>query len=160
MNGNASRPRVGILALTLKLYERLAPGLRARREHWLQSQVLPALSPIADVRFSRASFCRKDVDAIVAGFDADGCDAIAVLCLTYSPSQISLAALQRTRLPIVLWNVQELLTDAGSSLAEIARQWTPVRRTVSPNEHSMAYRSLRDDYLSLFHASTASAIYR
>ena len=114
MNGNLSRPRVGVLALTLELYERLDPDLRPRREHWLQGKVLPALSAIADVRFSRAVFRRENIDAIVAGFDADGCDAIVVVCLTYSPSQLSLQALQRTRVPIVLWNVQELLVVDGA----------------------------------------------
>jgi L-arabinose isomerase len=78
------------------------------RENWLHAKVIPALAAIAEVRFTKAAFRREDVDAIVAGFDADGCDAIVVVCLTYSPSQISLPALQRTRLPVVIWNVQEL----------------------------------------------------
>ena len=108
MNLKSSRPRVGILALTLELYERLAPDLRPKRENWLQTKVIPALAAVAEVRFSKAAFRREDVDAIVAGFDADGCDAIVVVCLTYSPSQIALPALKRTRLPIVVWNMQEL----------------------------------------------------
>lgn len=108
MNLKSSRPRIGILALTLEFYERLAPDLRPKREGWLQAKVIPALAAIAEVRFSRAAFRREDIDAVVAGFEADGCDAIMVVCLTYSPSQISLSALKRTKLPIVVWNVQEL----------------------------------------------------
>jgi L-arabinose isomerase len=110
MNAILSKPRVGVLALTLELYEQLAPGLRPQRERWLQDTVLPALSTLSDVCFSKAAFRREDIDAVVAGFDAEGCDAIVVVCLTYSPSQIALPALRRTRLPIVLWNVQELLS--------------------------------------------------
>jgi L-arabinose isomerase len=108
MNSASRKPRVGVLALTLELYERLAPELRPNREEWLQAEVLPALAAVADVRFSSVAFRRDDVDAIVAGFDAEQCDAILVVCLTYSPSQIALPALRRTRLPIVVWNVQEL----------------------------------------------------
>jgi L-arabinose isomerase len=105
----SSRPRVGILALTLEFYERLAPELRANREQWLETKAVPALSAVAEARYSRAAYRREDIDSLVAGFEADGCDAILVICLTYSPSQISLPALKRTRLPIVVWNVQELL---------------------------------------------------
>ena len=31
------RPKVGLLALTLELYETLVPGLRGSREAWLQA---------------------------------------------------------------------------------------------------------------------------
>jgi L-arabinose isomerase len=103
-----SRPRIGILALTLEFYERLDPTLRPKREQWLRTNVVPALSAIAEVRFSKAVFRREEVEAVVDGFGAEGCDAIVVICLTYSPSQISLPALKRTRLPIIIWNVQEL----------------------------------------------------
>ncbi|MHB8899918.1 MAG: L-arabinose isomerase family protein [Thermoguttaceae bacterium] len=102
------RPRVGLLALTLELYESLAQGLRAGRERWLRDAVLPALSSIADVDFRQAVYRREDIDASVRQFEHDGVDALLVICLTYSPSQLALPALQRTRLPILVWNTQEL----------------------------------------------------
>jgi L-arabinose isomerase len=108
MNHKPIRPRVGVLATTLELYERLAPGLREQSEAWLRRHVLPTLASIADVRFPRAAYRREDISAIVAEHEATGCDAIVVICLTYSPSQIILPALQRTRLPILIWNTQEL----------------------------------------------------
>ena len=45
----------------------------------------------------------------MAQFEAEGVDALLVVLLTYSPSQIALPALKRTRLPIIVWNTQELL---------------------------------------------------
>jgi L-arabinose isomerase len=108
MAESAFKPRVGLLALTLELYEQLAPELRGARERWLREAVLPALEPIANVRFDRAVFRREDVDAAVADFESAGVDVLLVLALTYSPSQIALPALSRTRLPIVIWNTQEL----------------------------------------------------
>ncbi len=102
------RPKVGLLALTLELYERLDSGLREGRDRWVRESVLPALGQFADVEFGGAVFRREDVEAVVAGFEAAGADALLVMLLTYSPSQIALPALKATRLPIIVWNTQEL----------------------------------------------------
>ena len=104
----STRPKVGLLALTLELYETLAPQLRRGREDWLRRDVLSALKPVADVNFTGAVFRRADVESVVSRFEAEGVDALLVVLLTYSPSQIALPALARTRLPILIWNVQEL----------------------------------------------------
>lgn len=108
MSVESSKPRVGLLALTLELYERLAPDLRSSRERWIADSVLPALGRIADVEFHGVVYRREDVDAAVAEFERSGIDVLLVLHLSYSPSQIALSALKRTRLPILLWNTQEL----------------------------------------------------
>ena len=63
-------------------------------------------------------FRREDIATAVAGFENSGVDALLVVLLTYSPSQIALPALQRTRLPIAIWNSQELLAvDQSFTLA-------------------------------------------
>ncbi len=108
MTAKPSKPRVGVLALSLELYEQLAPDLRPQREQWVRQAVLPALEPIADVQFGGAVYRREDIDRVVADFQSERLDAILVVCLTYSPSQLALPALARTRLPIVIWNTQEL----------------------------------------------------
>ena len=102
------RPKIGILALTLELYETLAPGLREAREEWLRREIIPALEPLADISFEHAAVRREEVEAAVAAYEAEGCDALLVILLTYSPSQIALPALKHTRLPIIIWNTQEL----------------------------------------------------
>jgi L-arabinose isomerase len=102
------KPRIGVLALTLELYETLSPGVRAGREKWLRKGALPNLAEFADVRFDRAAFRAEDVREIVSAYEADGIEGLLVVCLTYSPSQVSLPALARTRLPILVWNTQEL----------------------------------------------------
>lgn len=114
MDGRAIRrndpkkPRVGLLALTLELYEELLPHLRTDREAWLRRALLPALEPLAEVQFDRAVFRREEIDAEVRRLERAGADALLVVCLTYSPSQIVLPALKRTSLPIIVWNTQEL----------------------------------------------------
>ncbi len=102
------RPKIGLLALSLELYESLAPGLRQNRDAWVRKAVIPALEKQAQVLFGGGVFTREGVDAQVASFEAAGVDAICVLLLTYAPSQIALPALARTRLPILIWNTQEL----------------------------------------------------
>ena len=109
MQPQDQKPRVGLLALTLELYEQLTPGLRQQREQWLRSAVLPALASGAEVKFCRAVYRREDVEAVVAEYESAGIDALLVIFLTYAPSLIVLPALQRIRLPIVIWNTQELL---------------------------------------------------
>ncbi len=120
MTDRVVRPRVGLLGLTLEFYERLAPSLRPDREAWVRRQLLPALAGAADVRFDRAVFRREDVERAVADFERDGMDAIVVVLLSYAPSLIAAPALQRTRLPVILWNTQELLAvDASYGDAEL-----------------------------------------
>jgi L-arabinose isomerase len=109
MTAQTLRPKLGLLALTLELYETLLPALRASREKWLRKSVLPALKKQADVVFNGAVFRREDIEAAVAELEAEKVDALLVILATYSPSQLALLALQRTRLPIVIWNTQELL---------------------------------------------------
>ncbi len=108
MAEEAIKPRVGILATTLELYETLAPGLREQREQWVKDTLLPALATIADVRFLRAVFQSEEMQAVVADYERDDVDVLLVICLTYSPSQTALPALQGTKLPIIIWNTQEL----------------------------------------------------
>ncbi|MGA2662545.1 MAG: hypothetical protein ABSH34_34125 [Verrucomicrobiota bacterium] len=105
----AQRPKIGLLALTLDLYETLAPALRASREAWVRSALLPRLQPQGDLLFKTAVCRREEIDGVVAEYEAAGADVLLVLLLTYSPSQLALPALERTRVPIVIWNTQELL---------------------------------------------------
>lgn len=114
MDNQQGKPRVGVLGLTLELYETLVPDLRLQREQWVKRALLPALEPIAEVHFERAVYTPEDISGVIKQYEAADIDVLLVICLTYSPSQYSLSALQRTRLPIIVWNTQELY-DAGVS---------------------------------------------
>ncbi len=103
-----AKPKIGILGLTLELYESLAPTIRPGREAWVRNAVLPALAPLAEVRFERAVYRAEDIQAVVDGYEKDGCDALLVMLLSYSPSLVVLPALKNTTLPILVWNTQEL----------------------------------------------------
>lgn len=102
------RPKTGLLGLTLEFYETLAPAIRHQRDAWVRAEVLPALKPHARVEFSGAVYRAEDIEARLREFEAKGCEVILVILLTYSTSHASLQALQATRLPILIWNTQEL----------------------------------------------------
>ena len=155
------RPKIGLLALTLELYETLLPDLRGSREGWLRRAVIPALQREADILFTRALFRREDIEAAVAEFEAARVDALLVILVTYSPSQLALPALQRTRLPIVIWNTQELLAvDQTFTLANMVdnhgvhgtqdlanvliRSGVPFHFVTSPDQEPGGLRELGD----------------
>ena len=110
MSQTGLRPKVGLLALTLELYESMVPGLRENREEWVREDILPIVGKFAEVMFPGAVYRRGDIEAVVSQFEADGAEALLVLLLTYSPSQLTLPALKRTTLPIMIWNTQELFS--------------------------------------------------
>jgi len=121
MTRQPPKPKVGILGLTLEFYEQRGPATREGREEFVREQLLPLLSEVADVTFDGAVFRREDIEARVAEFERDGVDVLLVLCLTYSTSLSSLPALQQTRLPIVIWNTQELYSvDESYSGADLS----------------------------------------
>jgi len=120
MTPSSAKPKIGLLAHSLELYETLAPDLRTQREDWVRRDILPTLAPIAEVLFDRAVFRTEDIERMVGQFEAEGADALVVLLLAYSPSQVSLPVLQRTRLPILIWNTQELYgVDSSFGLADL-----------------------------------------
>ena len=102
------QPKIGILALTLELYETLAPGVRENREQWLRRDLLPVLSRFVEVEFQSAVFSGSGIRAEVNRLEQAGVDAIFVIFLTYAPSQLAVVPLQSARVPLLIWNIQEL----------------------------------------------------
>jgi L-arabinose isomerase len=96
------------LALTLELYETLAPGLRISRENWLRREVLPLLGRENEVIFNQACYGREMIEAVVGEYLGRGVDVLVVILLTYAPSQLALPVLRRCGVPVVIWNTQEL----------------------------------------------------
>ena len=74
-------------------------GLARIREAWLRRSLdSRTAATCGDVLFEAAVFRREDIEAAVSRFETAGADAVLVVLLTYSPSQLALPALQRTRL--------------------------------------------------------------
>jgi L-arabinose isomerase len=102
-----SPPRIGLLSLTLELYQKLIPDTIAqyRRFHERCCETLAKVGRVID----NALCCRReDVDQAVARMEAAGADMLVIVLQSYSPSLVSLPALLRTSLPLLIWNTQSL----------------------------------------------------
>ena len=103
------RPKIGLLALSLELYETLAPDLRPQREAWVRRQVLPALEQAGGraVRRGRLLPARASRPRFPAS-RWPGPTPCWCCFWPIPPVRSPCRALKSTRLPIVIWNTQEL----------------------------------------------------
>ncbi|MCX6030873.1 MAG: hypothetical protein NT169_16455 [Chloroflexi bacterium] len=100
------KARVGLLGLMFDLYDAW-PELKPMMAEFA-GQLVEELAPFAEADFPGVCNTREQVERAVAGFEADGKDLIIVVLLTYAPSHIALPALLATRLPILIFNTQQL----------------------------------------------------
>ncbi|MGQ9732783.1 MAG: hypothetical protein ACUVX8_16110, partial [Candidatus Zipacnadales bacterium] len=101
-------PRVGLLTLTLELYDHARPELRPDREQFAR-QIVALLGEFAEVTYSGISNTREAVQRACRKFVEQDVDLVVVSCLTYAPSLIALPSLRDLSIPILLLNTQELL---------------------------------------------------
>jgi L-arabinose isomerase len=109
------KAKVGLLGLMLELYDRL-PELKPAMIEFA-GELVETLSPFAEVAFPGVCNTRAAVDRAVADFEAAGQDLIIVVLLTYAPSHIALPALGRTRLPVLIFNTQQLHAVTSETLS-------------------------------------------
>ena len=109
------KARVGLLGLMFELYDVL-PELKPAMAEFAEALGC-TMSSFAEVDFPGVCNTREQVARAVADFEADDKDLIMVVLLTYAPSHIALPALRRTRLPILVFNTQQLraVTEATTS---------------------------------------------
>lgn len=100
------KAKVGLLGMMTQYYEAW-PEIKPMLLEF-GKVLVGRLSSFADVHFPGICTTREQVDQAVTTFEADGLDLIIIVPLTYSPSHIALSALQRTRLPILFFNTQEM----------------------------------------------------
>lgn len=100
------KARVGLLGLMFKAYDAW-PELKPRRERFAH-KLAATLSSFADVHFPGVCDTDAQVAEAVAGFEKVNADLMLVVFLTYSPSLVALPALLGTRLPLLIFNTQEL----------------------------------------------------
>jgi L-arabinose isomerase len=121
------KARVGLLGLMFDLYDAW-PQLKLDMAEF-GDKLVEALAPFAEVEFSGVCNKREQVERAVAGFEASGKELIVVVLLTYAPSHIALPALLATRLPILIFNTQQLF--------EINRQTQGIDTTRNHGMHGV-----------------------
>ena len=100
------KAKVGLLGLMLDLYDAW-PDLKPTMAEFAR-ELADVLSAFAEVEFPGVCNTREQVEHTVAAFEAADKDLLLVVLLTYAPSHIALPALMRTRLPILIFNTQQL----------------------------------------------------
>jgi L-arabinose isomerase len=104
---NAPRKaRVGLLGLMFDLYDAW-PDLKPMMAEFGQ-ELVGAIAPFAEADFPGVCNKREQVEAAVARWEAEGRDLVIVVLLTYAPSHLALQALSHTRLPVLIFNTQQL----------------------------------------------------
>jgi L-arabinose isomerase len=99
------KARVGFLGLMLKLYDRFPEVKPAMAE--FADKLIDTMSPFADVIFPGICNTRELVNEAVAKFESENVDLLMTVLLTYAPSHIALPALNKTKLPILIYNTQQ-----------------------------------------------------
>ncbi|HGJ66131.1 TPA: hypothetical protein ENS27_12220 [bacterium] len=99
------KARVGFLGLMLKLYDRFPEVKPAMAE--FADKLIDTMSPFADVIFLGICNTRELVNEAVAKFESENVDLLMTVLLTYAPSHIALPALNKTKLPILIYNTQQ-----------------------------------------------------
>ena len=105
-DGVTKKAKVGLLGLMIELYD-IWPDIKVNMTKF-GHELAVTLSAFAEVEFPGVCNTREQVDQAVAQLEASGKDLIIVVLLTYAPSHIALPALKRTRLPILIFNTQEM----------------------------------------------------
>ena len=108
--------RVGLLPLYIKLYDDVDPALRVKQMPFLQD--VAAALEAEDLELSVSDVCRvrPEFERAVAGFNAQGVDAVVTLHLAYSPSLEAIDALAALDVPIILMDTTptyDFIAEAG-----------------------------------------------
>ena len=113
------RPKIGLLGLMLKLYDKSNPELRPAQTRFAR-KTAKQLEAFAEVVFPGVCNTREQVASAMAEFAQADVDLIVTVHLSYAPSLIALPELVRCATPLVLWNTQKITgVDAGFGMKEL-----------------------------------------
>jgi len=106
MLSTVAKPRVIVLGLSLELYKRVLPGYMERLDEQLGRFVAEVAGDVTVVA-RRLCHLPEHVARGLAEGEQAGVDGVLLVPVSYTASGMSLAALLKTALPVVVWNTQE-----------------------------------------------------
>jgi L-arabinose isomerase len=100
-----TKPRVGMLPIMQGLYDAMLPGITERQGAYAE-EVGAALAGVADVDVGAPVKDREGIERRVRELESADVDGLLVVMLTYGPAMRVARALDETRLPVCLANIQ------------------------------------------------------
>ena len=101
------KPKIGLLALMLKLYDSSHPALKVKQGRYVL-EIGDSLSDIAGIVYPGVQNTIEGVKKAVHKFEQEKCCLIMVILPTYSPSLIATPALKNTDIPVVIFNTAKI----------------------------------------------------
>ena len=105
MASSESKPRIGMLPVMQGLYDEMLPGITERQGAYAE-EVAAALAEVADVDAGAPVKDRDGIERRVHELESSDVDGLLVVMLTYGPAMRVARALDGTRLPVCLANIQ------------------------------------------------------
>ena len=102
-----SKPKIGILGLTLQLYKDKTPQMISNLLSF-SDELKQTFSKQADIVHYPMAYNRETVDEAFSTFSESNVDGVILVFLSYSPSLILLPTLKKTNIPILILNTQKL----------------------------------------------------
>jgi L-arabinose isomerase len=100
-----SKPRIGMLPIMQGLYDEMLPGITERQGAYAE-EVAAALAEVAVVDAGAPVKDRDGIERRVRELESADVDGLLVVMLTYGPAMRVAQALDGTRLPVCLANIQ------------------------------------------------------
>ncbi len=107
MTAHHDSVRIGVLGLSLDLYQRAIPEAIPGYETFHKTLV-EKLAAFGTVVSDRLCYTRDEVETLVQHAENAGADVLVIIFQSYHPSLNTLGAILRTRLPLLIWNTQRL----------------------------------------------------
>ncbi len=98
-------PRIGVLGITMALYDDMIPGITDRQEKYAH-EVTEKLAGVAEFVVGRPVKSREDAEQVMREFENADLDGVLVVMLTYGPAMRVARMFNDNRLPVCLANIQ------------------------------------------------------
>jgi L-arabinose isomerase len=102
------KPRIGIIGLSLELYNSAIPGYMNRLREQL-GKFETQLTQFTQTSFTRLCYVKNDFIDAISEAEKQNLEAIVLIPMSYTASMMILRPVLNTTLPIVIWNTQEML---------------------------------------------------
>ncbi len=101
------KPKVAVLGLSHELYDRTYPDYIVRQEKQL-ALFIGEIENSTNIISRKVCFRTEQLEKEISRAEKNSADALLLVPMCYTPSMMSVPALLKTDVPLVVWNTQEI----------------------------------------------------